>query len=415
MQARKANIERIEEAVEGAQYENMQYLISEAKWEHALVLDKVAQEASRLIGDPKDACLIIDESYFQKKGSFSAGVARQWNGRLGKVENSQVGVFISLANGNRVCPIACQLYLPEEWTEDSARLIKAKVPQEHQDFRTKHDLALEMIDQCIQNDVRFGWVGADGLYGHSIKFLRELEQRNLTYVMDLHCSDHVYISDPDPFQPEKKGPRGRSPNWRTDKSSFRVDTWIKDTPDKTWERVYVRNTTAGELWLEALQCPVWRFDEKTGKVSHLTLVITRDPNNKGDVKYTISNASSETSLQRLVYMVAQRYWVERSFQESKENSGMAEYQVRGWLGWHRHMTLVMMTQLFMLGLKVEHAEDIKMLSCSDIKEVLAACLPNRRLTPGEAARQLRARHERRRSSTQSRYKARGQPVPEPWQ
>lgn len=414
MQADKANIERMQEAVEGANYENMQYLISEAKWDFQAVVERLADVANELIGDAQDACLLFDESYFEKKGVESAGVARQWNGRLGKTENSQVGVFAALANGNLVCPIGSRLYLPKEWTDDQERMRKAKVPEEYRTFRTKHELALELVDRMTRNGLQFGWVAADGFYGHCAQFMWGPRRRGLTFALNVHSNDHVFMSDPQPYLPKKKGDRGRNPKWRTKEESFRADTWTDDTPPGTWRRIKARNSTVGELWLEALSCPVWQFNKETGEVCRLTLVITRDANTMKDVKYTLSNASPDTPLERLVYMVAQRFWVERGFQEAKENVGMAQYQVRGWLGWHRHMTLVMMALSFMLKLKVKHTADVKLLSCADVKQVLARCLPNRRITPGEVARQLRLRHEKRRKSAERHYRAQGQPVPEPW-
>ena len=130
-----------------------------------------ARDADELIGDRSDAALILDESGFAKQGKMSVGASRQYLGRLGKVDNGQVAVFGILAKGRFATAIDTRLYLPKEWTDDAERCDKAGIPQSERVFKTKNQLALEIVEQARRNGVRFGWVGADAGYGSGPDFL----------------------------------------------------------------------------------------------------------------------------------------------------------------------------------------------------------------------------------------------------
>ena len=162
LQAETKNMERMEEVVPGADHQALQHMLSESAWEERAVLDHVAQEANRHLGGHPDSSLIIDESGCPKKGTQSVGVARQWCGQLGKVENCQVGVFAALGRGTEATVIDERLFLPESWTADPKRCQAAGIPAEQRGFKRKHDLALEMITYARQQGIGFAWVGFDG-------------------------------------------------------------------------------------------------------------------------------------------------------------------------------------------------------------------------------------------------------------
>jgi SRSO17 transposase len=170
MQARRKNMERMEEVVPDCDYQSLQHFLSNSEWDARAVLDQVAVEADRHLGGSADSCLLIDESSFQKKGEKSVGVARQWCGRLGKVENCQVAVFAALTQGPSSTLIDTRLYLPKAWTDDPKRCRAAGVPKLNIVLKSKADLAFEMVVRARQNGVRFGWVGADGGYGKDLPF-----------------------------------------------------------------------------------------------------------------------------------------------------------------------------------------------------------------------------------------------------
>jgi SRSO17 transposase len=405
MQASRKNMERMEEVVPDSNYQSLQHFISDSEWETRNVLDQVAREADRHLGGSESSCLLIDETAFQKKGESSVGVERQWSGRLGKVENSQVAVFASLAQGKYATLIDTRLYLPKSWIEDPERCLAAGVPESEVVLKSKADLALEMVVQARHNGVRFSWVGVDGGYGKEPGFLRRLEDHGEVFVADVHKDQQIYLEDPDPRVPEKKTPRGKKPTrLQAQSASQRVDAWAAAQPAELWQKVAVRPGTKGEVRVEALHGRVWLWDgrEQTARFWHV--VVIREVSSPETIKYVLSNASAETSLERLVQMQRQRFWIERSFEDGKSESGLADYQVRGWRAWHHHMALVMMAMLFMLEEKLLHKQSHPLLSCSDIEALLAHFLPRRDVTVEEVVRQMEARHKARQKAIESAYR-----------
>ncbi len=192
-------MERMAEVVPDSDEQSLQHFISNADWDTPEVTAQVGREANTLLGRCEDTALLIDESGFEKKGQHSVGVARQWNGRLGKVDNCQVGVFASLSRGRFATLIDARLYLSEEWISDKDRCRKAHIPVEHRTFKTKPELALEMVKEARCNGLSYGWVGADGLYGNDPAFLYGLDELGETFMIDIHKDQPIYINDPAPY------------------------------------------------------------------------------------------------------------------------------------------------------------------------------------------------------------------------
>jgi len=405
MQARRKNMERMEEVVPDCNYQSLHHFLSCSEWDASPVLAQVAVEADRHLGGTADSALLIDESGFGKKGDQSVGVGRQWNGRLGKVENSQVAVFASLTQGANSTLIDTRLYLPREWTEDPARCEAAGIPENERGYKSKAELAFEIVVGARQNGVRFSWVGMDGGYGKEPALLRRLEDHGEIFMADVHKDQRIYLEDPDPVVPERTSPRGRKPTkLEAQRESQRVDEWAKVQPPEAWRKVTVRPGTKGDVRVEALQARVWLWDANEPKARLWHLVVTRELSSPETIKYSLSNASEETSLERLVWMQRQRFWIERSFEDAKSESGLADYQVRGWLAWHHHMALVMMAMLFMLEEKPSQKERYPLLSCADIEVLLAHFLPRRDVTVAEVVRQMKARHTARQAAIDSAYR-----------
>jgi SRSO17 transposase len=405
MQARRKNLERMEEVVPDCDYQSLHHFLSESEWEARDVLDQVAVEVDRHLGGSADSCLLLDESSFEKKGKKSVGVARQWSGRLGKVDNCQVAVFAALAQGSSSTLIDTRLYLPKEWVDDRKRCLAAGVPVSEVLPKSKADLAFEMVMQARHNGVRFSWVGTDGGYGKDPAFLRRLAEYGEVFVAEVHRDQQIYLDDPGPCLPERKTSKGRTPTrLEAYSDSQRVDAWAQTQPPELWQTVTVRASTQGELRVEALYRRVWLWDGKEAKARLWHLVATREMGSSDKVKYALSNASAETSLARLVQMQRHRFWIERSFEDGKSESGLADYQVRGWRAWHHHMALVMMAMLFMLEEKLSHKQSNPLLSCSDIGILLAHFLPRRDVTVTEVVRQMEARHTTRQRAIDSAYR-----------
>ena len=392
------------EVVLNSDDQSLQHFLTHSNWDEAGVIDQVAQDADQLIGGQPDSCLLIDETCYPKSGKKSVGVARQWCGRLGKVDNCQVGVFAVLGCRTHCVPIDYRLFLPKEWVKDSQRCIAAGVPEEAIEYNRKHDLALQMVISTRSRGVRFNWIGCDSFYGDDPSFLRSLDLMHEVFMADVHKDQHIYLQDPDPIVPPAKSKKGRKPKrLKAQTEPKRIDHWVLEQPDGAWRRLTIRDTTKGKLQVDILHQRVWLWDGKEKQAKHWHLIVRREVKSS-KIKYSLSNAPESTAVKRLAYMQAQRYWVERSFQDSKTSCGMSEYQARGWRSWHHHMALVMMAMLFMLEQRLSHKGSHPLLSCQDIISLLCNFLPKRSITSDEVLRQLEVRHHKRKASIESAYR-----------
>lgn len=227
-------------------HQAMQHMLTSSAIDWNGFGEQIARETDALLGG-MEAILIIDESGFAKKGEASAGVARQWNGRLGKVDNCQVGVFASLYQNGMASLIDARLYFPKHWVSDIDRCDKAVIPEEHQHYQSKCEIALPMIETAKQHKVRFGYVGIDGGYGKDSGFLRGIDNLGHTFVADVHCRQMIYREDPMPHIPVWNG-RGRQPKQlKAQSEAIRVDQWASEQPDTAWRRIRLRDGEKGKL------------------------------------------------------------------------------------------------------------------------------------------------------------------------
>jgi SRSO17 transposase len=398
----RKNMDRMAEIVPDAKSRNLQQFVTHSKWDHREVMDHVAHDVDGFLGDDHSAGLLIDESGFEKQGKGSVGVSRQWLGRLGKVDNGQVAVFGALAKGQYAAPIDVRLYLPEQWTHDPKRCEKAGVPKGERVFRTKPELALEIVRHARENGVRFGWVGADAGYGKGPGFCSALDEMGETFVVDVHSDFHVYVEDPKPYVPQKVSNLGRPfTRYRTDRKSIEVRKLVESLPVQRWKKMTLRHTTRGVLRVLCCRVSVYVWDGESEKAHCWSLIVTKTLGTNPNVKTSLSNAPNQTKLKRLAWMQRQRYWVERTFEDAKSECGMADYQVRKWSAWHHHMALVMMAMLFMLSERIRHKDSYPLLSCADIEDLLARFLPRRNVTRQEVISQLERRHKLRQKAIES--------------
>jgi len=391
------------EKVPEADYQAVQHFITHSPWEYEPVMEQVAADSNRLLGGSTDSALFIDESSNPKKGKKSVGVARQWCGRLGKVENCQTGVFAALNKGAYSSIIDTRLYLPSEWTDDPRRCKDAGVPDDIV-FKTKSELAIEMVISARKRGIGFSWIGIDSGYGKDTPFLYALDDLGETFVADVAKDQSIYLEEPVPYLPERSSSRGRKPTHLTCEAlRIRVDKWVASQPEDAWQRVSFRDTTKGKRFADILVQRIWLWNGKEPKARRFTLIVRREPCKADCIKYTLTNAGTETTVERLAFMQGQRYFVERSFQDAKSYLGMAQYQVRSWQSWHHHMALVMMAMQFMLEVRLEQHRDISLLSTADIVALLAHYLPRRDLDEEEVFRQMEIRHKQRQDSIDSAY------------
>lgn len=387
--------------VNAVDHQAMQHMLTEGSVDWQGFGQQIAQEANDLLGG-KDSVLIFDESGFAKKGEASAGVSRQWNGRLGKVDNCQVGVFATLCRGDMATLIDTRLYLPEAWCNDEARCQKAAIPKDQRQFRSKSQLALDMLKIARQRGIQFGYVGIDGGYGKEPAFLRDVDEQDCRFVADVHCDQTIYLQDPEPRVPEAAIGRGRKPSRRQPQcASQRVDLWAAAQPPEAWQRLTLREGEKGVLVADYLHLPVWVWDgeEETARCWHL--LVRREVGANDISHYCLSNAPMDTPWQELARVQAQRFFIEHSFREAKSECGMADYQVRRWDAWHHHMALVMLGTLFLVKQKKAGRQQWPMLSFNDLVTALEHLLPRRQLTTEELADIIGKRHYLRRKAKES--------------
>jgi SRSO17 transposase len=397
----RKNMERMVEYVPESDHQAIHQFISNSRWQAQAVTDRVATNTDELIGSSRNACLLIDESGFAKKGKNSVGVARQWLGRLGKTDNGQVGVFSALCNKGYVTLINERLYLPEEWTTDPKRCLKAGVPKELIKHKSKEELALELILDARRSGIRYGWIGADAGYGKGLDFPIKLDSMEETFVIDIHKDQHIYKEEPKPKIPDYKGRGKRPTKYQVKQKPIRADKWVSQQPKSTWKRVKIRESTKGYLSYEVLTSRIWLWRKDTPQAHCWHLIVRRNSKTHGDYKYSLSNASEKTTRKRLAFMQSQRFWIERTLEDAKSECGMADYQMRGWTGWHHHMALVMMAMLFMLSERIRNKEEYPLLSCADIECLLARFLPRRDTAIDEVIAQMEIRHRRRQAAIDS--------------
>lgn len=399
LQAPRRNVQRIAEVVPDTDAQALHHFLTHSPWDARAVMDQVAREVDSLLGGDQDCCLLLDETCFPKKGRKSVGVARQWMGLEGKTDNCQVAVFAALARSKSVSLIDVELYLPNEWAQDPTRCEAAGVPSDRRLLKTKPTLALELVQRARRNGVRFAWVAADAGYGQDRALLRSLAQSGETFVFDVQRSQRVFLAEP-------RRPAGKSTESSHSESpaSVRVDEWAARQPAEAWDQIFVRHSSQGNLQLEALRCAVWLLEGKDAKACCWQLVVTREVGAPDTIKYSLTNAAESLSIQRLSYMQRQRYWVERAFQEAKNEAGLDEYQARSWQAWYHHMALAMMALLFLLKERHLQEEVLPLLSARDVKILLAQFLPRRDQDPDELIRQMHVRHKQRQSAIDSAYR-----------
>lgn len=395
----KRNIERMTEKT-NSDYQSHQHFIADSPWDAKELMKDLARKVNRDLGDFKLQSLNIDENSTRKSGKNSVGVSKQYNGNLGKLENSQTGVFATLGKGELVCQVNAKLYLPQEWVEDEQRCKKAGIPKSEMVLKTKLDLALELIKEIDSCGVQYGWIGADSLYGQSYQFAEEIDKMGKKFVLDIKRNQHVYTEEPI-ILTEQKGKK-KSYKIINDIQPTKVEKLYEDIDYKTFTYVLWRKGTKG--WLKAMfrVIKVWVWDKDSENAKERLLIIRKDVNN---LKFSLTNfTEQEASLEELAYMQGQRYWIERCFQENIGELGMTDYQVRKYNAWYHHMALVMLAMHYILKKRIKYKNDIPLLSTRDIRLQLMEILVNDGNKIEEEVLQMLKRHKQRLKDIQRHYK-----------
>jgi SRSO17 transposase len=401
----KSNIERMSERIPGSDYQNLHHFISHSAWDGLAVMGEVARQTAKSFGLLPAARrgLLLDESGWEKSGRESVGVSRQYIGNVGKVCNAQVGVFAALVQEEYVGLVSSRLFLPCEWTNDSARCASAGVPAEAQVHRTKCELAVEML-KALPAEVGFDWVGGDSVYGNSPVLRQFLVEQKLPFVLDVGHTLGVYLSEPQAFIPEKQGAMGRNPSrFVSQQKPVSLQQLLHSVSKEQWQQIEYRQGTKGALRREAVLLDVWLWAPENGTHSEALQVLISRELNGSEVKFSLcwqpepvkGQSTQKLGLATALYQQMQRYWVERAFQDVKEQLGMHQYQVRSYMAWYHHIALTMMALHFILHTRIEQKDEIPMLSCPDVKLMLAKKLQNKLNDPHQALLAMFKRQQQR--------------------
>ena len=387
--AARKNMERIGETIPKTNSQQLQQFLSCSPWEVGPVWNWVAREAARVLGGGQDTMLMIDESGFSKKGRHSVGVARQYNGRLGKVDNCQVGVFSALSVGTRTSLVGARLYLPKEWVQDSKRCKKAGIPKEQRKLKTKTELAWELIEEGVQEGVEFDWIGMDAGYGRDQSLLLKISGLGKYYVADVDCSQQVWMKEP---------PGPHRPRAVADSGAQRVDAIWKEHQSEARD-VELRDGENGPVRVRFWRRRVWIWPKTSEIPVEVWLLVS--VRSDGGIKYSLSNAEADISFDELGQRQGQRHFVEVCFKDGKNYLGMAEYEGRGWTFWHHHMALVGVAMLFTVTERVGYKRTMPLLSVRDLVEVIGGWFASL-LDTDDRERIVLKRHQRRRRVMKSK-------------
>lgn len=401
----KSNIERMTERIPDSDYDQLHHFISESPWDSFAVMDSVAEKVQETLSiKPPILCqtsskgLTFDESGWEKSGTKSVGVSRQYIGQVGKIANGQIGVFASLCNGEQVGLLQGRLYLPHEWVNDKKRCNKAGIPSGEQIYRTKPELAVEIL-KTLPSQITYDWVGGDCIYGNSLVLRQYLYGKNQAFVLDVGEELGVYLQKPQLCIPTKKDGRGRTPTaYICDTKPIILKNLIKDITEKDWEIIPHRQGTKGDLVRKAtiMDVHIWK-PERGSQIESVQLIISTETDGS-EVKYSLCyNSEGKMPLKIALFRQMQRYWVERAFQNVKEQLGINQYQVRSWKAWHHHIALTLMALHFMLQIQIENKEEMPLLSIPDIKLVFAKKLLNKLNSDDGLLHALRVRHQQRKA------------------
>lgn len=346
----RKNAWQVAEAVGDATPDRTQRLLYRVEWDADAARDRLQQFIIETFGDP-DGIGVIDETGFVKQGRGSVGVARQYSGTAGKVDNCQIATVLSYVTPHGHVLLDRRLFLPEAWVNDATRRQKAKVPDEV-GFQTKPEQALMMLESAWEQGVPMRWVTGDEVYGNS-PYLRDgIDAHGRWYVLAVSSSTPVWTSRPT-LQPPQTATGGRpqtKPRLAEETPPSPVAEVVGAWPTAVWQRLTVAEGEKGPRVYDWARGRI--VENAAGWPSREGWVLARrsvsDPT---DMAYYLSNAPPALSLPTLADVAAQRYTVEQCIQQAKSETGLDEYEVRFWHSWHRHITLSMMAYAWLAAVR----------------------------------------------------------------
>lgn len=390
--------------------QNMHHFMSKSPWSGRDLIEAL-QDDMVASGAFAKSVLIVDESADEKSGSTSAGAGRQNNGRIGKVDMCQVGVFTSLATPGTHCWVDGELFIPEKWFAEEQKVKekrdKVGIPKERQ-FQTKLALAMMLIKRAVANGLPFEAVDMDSLYGRSFDLRQQLQEEQIEYYGDVPENTTVYLEKPTiTYQLKKNGEPSKKIVVTGEKIEVRQ---LLDHPKLESEKLRIRSTQRGYLEAIFSRLPVWTV--KDGQIMEEWLLIRQNDKKK---TYVLSNASFDTPLALMAERKTHRYFIERDNQDSKSEFGWDEFQATKYRAWEHQLALTIMASWFVTTTILEWKDELKQdaelsveyrleelpyLSVGNVRELLRASMPLPQLS-AEQATELVVKHLKNRSRSRA--------------
>ena len=375
--APRKNVERMA-LKQGQNVRSMQHFVGQSVWKPEPVIAIHQRLMAETLGEA-DGVALIDESGVAKQGDDSVGVAAQYCGSVGKVANSQVGVYLGYASRKGYSLIEGQLFMPETWfdEEHAAKRVTCGVPEELAG-QTKPEIGLELLRRAIQRgSLPFAWVAADELYGDSPAFRDGVAELNKWYFTEVKCTTLVWLCRPEVHVPEWKG-RGRHPTRLRLRNPtdhpVSVKNLVTSIPKEGWSTATIKEGSKGPI---VCDFAFLRIIEVRANLPgpEVWLIIRRNLDDPSEVKFYFSNAPIQTPLVEFVRLSGMRWPIETIFEEAKGEVGFDHYEMRSWLGWHHHMLLVTLAHHFLVRLRVRFQKLAPALTIYQVRLLLASVMP----------------------------------------
>jgi SRSO17 transposase len=336
--------------------QSLHHLVADAPWNDQEMLAQVRREVLPTMQKCDSVVAwIIDDTAFPKQGKHSVGVARQYCGELGKSDNCQAAVSLSVSTWNCSLPIAWRLYLPEVWCEDAERCRRAGVPEEIE-FQTKPEIALEQIRQALEQGIPVGVVLADAGYGKGTQFRTDLTQLGLQYAVGIESNATVWEPGQQPLPARARKPGRGAPPKRLQRNAEHQPVSVKQLalglPTSAWKQIGWRQVSEGVLrsrFAAVRVRPAHRDYKRTEPYPEEWLLIEWPKNASEPTKYWLSTLPEKTSLKSLVKITKHRWIIERDYEELKQELGLGHYEGRGWRGFHHHASLCIAAYGFLVS------------------------------------------------------------------
>jgi len=348
-QTDRRNAENVAEMIEGATPRTLQRLLTEAPWPTEPVIDRLQAYVGARLNTP-DGVFVIDESGFPKQGTKSVGVGRQYGGTLGKVGNCQLGVFLSYASARGHALVDKRLYLPHAWADDPARCRAAGVPEHEMRYRSKAELALDLLRQArTAGHLTGDWVAGDDAYGMVPTLRDALDAEDWRYVLDVPATTPLFAQPALAAVPPWSGRGGKPTKPRLAPGAAPARTAEASAAGlsaRAWRDLTVAEGAQGPRTYQFAALRVW--ESRDGLPGRACWLLLRRNLDGREARYYLSNAPEDTPLLTLAQIAAARWTIETEFETAKGETGLDEYEVRGWAGWHHHLTLALLAGAFLL-------------------------------------------------------------------